>query len=298
MSELTPRGHALRVAVLGAVLDTVKAEYSKARSAAQAAFAPIRADGQKQQEALLPDGTGVGLISIKEGATSVEVTGEAELEAWVREHVPDGIEVVVTATALTDLDVLEMLAACFPGSVTERVRPSVRAALLAEMADNDGKVADKHSGEVALLGKVTRHKPTGEFSYRPDKRARDRIVGDWRAGRLTEVVFGPLPLSAGPQVVAEPEPEAEPEAGAMQGFGVFGDDLGLYDPVAAARYAIVMSNGAGFTTPPIEAYRMIRDGGIHAERALAWLAEEGLPRTDPREGKDVPWPLVKAEECP
>lgn len=203
MSELTPRDHALRVAVLGAVLDTVKAEYTRARSDAMAAFAPIRADGQTQQKALLPDGSEVGLISIKEGATSVTVDEDA-LEAWVREHVPDGIEPVITPAALADLEVLEMIAACFPGSVTEQVRPSIRAALVKEMTDNDGKVADKSTGEVALLGEVTRHDPTGEFAYRPAKGSRDRIAGDWLAGRLAEIPFGPLALPA-----SEPAPEPQ-----------------------------------------------------------------------------------------
>lgn len=45
----------------------------------------------------------------------------------------------------------------------------------------------------------------------------------------------------------------------------------LLDPVAAAVYA--MSHG-GFTTPLIEAQRMIRDGGVLAERARRWLRDE------------------------
>lgn len=284
MSGLTARDHALRVAVLGAVLDTVKAEYSKARGEAQAVFAPIRADGTPQQKALLPDGTEVGLISIKEGATSVEVTDEAELEAWVREHVPDGIEAVVTAAALADLEVLEMLAACFPGSVTERVRPSVRAALLAEMQGNDGKVADEASGEVALLGKVTRHKPTGEFSYRPDRQARDRIVSQWLAGRLTEVPFGPLALPAAEETRRPTDAEV-----AVMREALYRDEHGFFGPEAASAHAELVQGG--YSTPPIEAYRMVKDGGVGAQRALAWLAANGMDPADPREGNGIPWPL-------
>ena len=57
----------------------------------------------------------------------------------------------------------------------------------------------------------------------------------------------------------------------------------------AAAHAVMVQGG--YSTPPIEAYRMIRDGGVAAERALAWLAEVGLDPADPREGKDTPWPI-------
>lgn len=200
MSGPTPRDHALRVAVLGAVLDTVKAEYAKARGEAEAAFAPLRADGQTQQKALLPDGAEVGLVSIKAGAQSVTVN-EAALEAWVRERVPGGMETVIDPAALTDPEVIEMISACFPGLARPQVRPSVRAALVKEMEESGGKVADPGTGEFALLGEVEQHKPTGAFSYRAAPGARDRIVSDWLAGRLQQVEFAPLAL---------PAPEAVP----------------------------------------------------------------------------------------
>lgn len=195
MSDLTPRDHALRVAVLGAVLDTVKAEYAQARGEAEAAFAPLRADGQSQQKALLPDGAEVGLISIKAGAQSLTVN-EAALEAWVRERVPDGMETVVDPGALTDPEVIGMISACFPGLARPQVRPSVRAALVKEMEGAGGKVADPETGEFALLGEVEQHKPTGAFSYRAAAGARDRIVSEWLAGRLAEIAFSPLALPA------------------------------------------------------------------------------------------------------
>lgn len=66
------------------------------------------------------------------------------------------------------------------------------------------------------------------------------------------------------------------------------DEHGFLGPEEAAKHAIVVQGG--FSTPPIEAYRMIRDGGVMRERALAWLAEHGLDLVDPREGKDTPWP--------
>lgn len=298
MSDMTAREHALRVAVLGALLDVVKSEYGKARDAAEPEFAAMRAEGQKQQAVMLPDGTEIGLVSIKAGTPALAVT-EGGLEAWVREHLPDGMEDYVVPAALADIEVIDMLKACFPHAVRQRIRTATRAALLAEMTESGGKLADKVSGEVEQVGEVEQHKPTGAFSYRSAKGARDRIVAEWRAGRLTEIAFGPLALpGAAPVPDASPDPVWAVMDAADNGmpFGVFGDELGLLDPVKAAHYAIVMSNGAGFTTPPIEAYRMLRDGGIHAERARAWMEENGLDPADPREGKDTPWPLPAARD--
>jgi len=298
----TPREHALRVAVLSALYDVVKSEYEAARKAAEPEFAAVRAEGQKQQAVMLPDGTEIGLVSIKAGTPTIAVT-EGALEDWVREHLPDGMEDYVVPAALADAEVLDMLKACFPHAVRQRIRPATRAALLKEIEEGDGWLVDKVTCEKEQVGEVEPHKPTGAFSYRSAKGAKDRIIADWRAGRLAEVAFGPLalPESPGPDV-PQPDPSPDPdwsdEPATADGmpFGVFGDELGLIDPVQAARYAIVMSNGGGFTTPPIEAYRMLRDGGVHAERALAWLEKHGLDPADPRAGRDTPWPLPMAED--
>lgn len=75
--------------------------------------------------------------------------------------------------------------------------------------------------------------------------------------------------------------------------GPWEDEHGFLDPVKAAAHAVVVQGG--FSTPPIEAYRMIRDGGVMRERALAWLAKYDLDPADPREGKDTPWPLPDKE---
>jgi hypothetical protein len=298
MTGLTPREHALRVAVLGALLDVVKAEYGNARDAAEPEFAAMRAEGQKQQAVMLPDGTEIGLVSIKAGTPTVAVT-EEKLEAWVAEHVPDGMEDFIVPAALADAEIVDMVKACFPDAVRSRIRPATRAALLKEITESDGKLADKVSGEVEQVGEVEKHEPTGAFSYRSAPGARDKIVSEWRAGRLTEIAFGPLAL---PQAAEAPEPTAatteapaEMEVSELAPFGPFGDELGLLDPVRAVMYATVMSGGNGFTTPPIEAYRMLHDGGVHEVRARAWMAANGLDPADPREGKDTPWPLPEAD---
>lgn len=60
--------------------------------------------------------------------------------------------------------------------------------------------------------------------------------------------------------------------------GYFADEQGFLDPYKAAQHAIVIQEG--FSTPLREAGRMIRDGGIHAERARAWLTVHGYTEAD------------------
>lgn len=50
----------------------------------------------------------------------------------------------------------------------------------------------------------------------------------------------------------------------------FTDEHGFLDPDAAAFHAIAVQGG--FTTPEIECQRMISDGGVARERAMAWEA--------------------------
>lgn len=212
-ADLTVREHALRVAVLGALLDIVKAEYGAARDAAEPEFAAVRADGQKTQAVMLPDGTEIGLVSIKAGSPTVSVT-EADIEAWVGEHLPDGMEDYIVPAALADAEIVDMVKACFPHAVRRRIRPATRAALLKEITESGGKVADKVTGDVAELGTVEPHEPTGAFSYRSAAGARDKIVAEWRAGRLADLAFGPLAL---------PEPAAgssETRPGVIDGEAV------------------------------------------------------------------------------
>lgn len=50
----------------------------------------------------------------------------------------------------------------------------------------------------------------------------------------------------------------------------FFDDEGFFGPAEAAQH-IVLSGG--FSTPEIEAIRMINEGGVSKDRALKWLVE-------------------------
>ena len=66
--------------------------------------------------------------------------------------------------------------------------------------------------------------------------------------------------------------------------GYFADRQGFHDPEKAAQHAIMIQNG--FSTPLREAGRMIKDGGVGAERARAWLAANGHTEEDAeREGR-------------
>lgn len=205
---MTPREHALRVAVLEAILESAKSELSKARKAAEPEFAAVRRDGGKQQAVMLPDGTEIGLISIKAGPVTVNAP-EDKLMAWVREHCPDEIEQYVTDAALADAEVIDMIGACFPGSVKERLRSSARAALVSEMTESGGFVADKDSGELTQLGTVENHKPTGAFTLNGvgAQARRKQIVAEWQRGNLREIALGPLAL---PAVAQEAAPDPEP----------------------------------------------------------------------------------------
>jgi hypothetical protein len=60
--------------------------------------------------------------------------------------------------------------------------------------------------------------------------------------------------------------------------GYFADEHGFHNPEKAAAHAVIIQNG--FSTPLREAGRMIRDGGIHAERARAWLTANGYTEQD------------------
>lgn len=63
--------------------------------------------------------------------------------------------------------------------------------------------------------------------------------------------------------------------------GLFADEAGFRDPEKAAMHAVIIQGG--YTTPVREAYRMIKDGGVHRDRAVAWLAASGY---DPQAPED------------
>jgi len=288
---VSARDAALRVAVLSCLLDAVKAEHSRARKAAEEVFGPIRKDGTSQQRVLLPDGADIGLISIKAGAQSVQLDEAGKLLEWCKTNAPQHVEQYVTEGAFEMADVIALIAERFPNLVRERVRASGRAVLDKQMTETGGYLVNE-DGEKTKLATISNDDPTGAFSYRPAKGAQDRIMAGWAAGDLREIALGSLALPV-PEAAPAPQEQQQEEAGGEAGAGdapdLGMDEHGFLSPVWAAIHASVIQGG--FSTPPIEAYRMIRDGGVGAERALAWLAEHGLDPDDPDEGKSTPWPL-------
>jgi hypothetical protein len=194
MSEATARDHALRVAVLDVLGKEIATAYKGARGEAEEVFGPARADGQSQQKVMLPDGTEIGLISIKAGAKQVDIA-EADLEAWVEEHLPGGFEEYVNERAANSLEVLDVLKAVFPDLVKRRIRPATREALLKKITENGGYLIDEDTGDKTKVADVTEGKPSGAFSYRPAKDARDQVIAAWQRGDLKAAV--PFALPAG-----------------------------------------------------------------------------------------------------
>ena len=301
MSEMmTAREHARRVAVLDVIGDETAKMLQTARDDAAPAFAEWRADGERGRlKAALSDGTEIGLVSVKAGGKSVKLTGDA-LEDWVRAHLPDGMEEYADDAVLTDAEVLDVLKAVFPHLVKSRIRAATRNALMKEIADSGGWLVDKATGDKEKVAEVEDRDPTGAFAFRPSPDAREQVIAAWRRGDLRDLGLGAIALpdvmqpGLGPSQPDGPQVNEPPEPGKPLFGPPFCDEHGFRDPVLAAAHALMLQSG--FTTPPIEAYRMIRDGGVAADRALAGLAEVGLDPADPREGKDTPWPLPEVTQ--
>lgn len=193
---MNPREHALRVAVLDVLADEVNAGYKAARKEAEPAFAEVRKGGTPQQEALLPDGTKLGLISIRGGGTVV-TPDEAAVLAWVAEHNPEGIEDYLIPQAVQSADVVALVKAYFPELVATRVRGPVHKALVDEAKVSGGYVVDPGGGEKGKIAEVSEGDPTGAFAWRPGPEARDKIIAAWQRGDLRGVELGPLALPGG-----------------------------------------------------------------------------------------------------
>jgi hypothetical protein len=186
---MAARDHALRVAVLSALKETVDKAHKTARAEAEPAFKTARGDGQTQQKVLLPDGEEIGLISIR-GGSPVITMPEAGFEAWVREHVPDGIEEYIDPNAAGNAELLDVVKAVFPQFIKSRIRQPVRDELLKEITETGGYLVDKDTGDKEKVAEVSQGSPTGAFAYRAGKGTTERIVTEWLNGRLAGVDLG------------------------------------------------------------------------------------------------------------
>jgi hypothetical protein len=197
---MTPREAALKVAALEALAEAAKKEYVQARAEAQDVFKSAALDGQPQQRVLLPSGESIGLITIKDGTPSVEITGDGLL-AWCALHQPSAIEEYINPAALSNADVIAAVRDKVPEVVHERIRPDTYDELMKEIIGSCGYLTDKETGEKYKVADVSWNQPNGSFAFtdRAAGHRRQRIVEEWRAGRLAEIGFGPrvLTLEAG-----------------------------------------------------------------------------------------------------
>ena len=105
-----------------ALIKTVEKRIAAVNSATKAVALKVLDTGDKKH-AVLDDGTKIGTISVKEGATSTYVADPDAFLAWVKANHPD--EVVKT----------------------ESVRSSYRAAVIAKAKEADGVLFDPDTGE-------------------------------------------------------------------------------------------------------------------------------------------------------
>lgn len=211
-------------------------------------------------------GRRVAWVSMPRPAVRARVTDEEALVAWAREHLPQAVETI------------------------HRIRPETLKHLQDQVKTYGGWLKDKAAGEVVPVDGITVSEGTSSPRVELEDCAEEVIAAAWRAGEIE--LDGTLSVPAAPEsgTSVSPAPVPVPLAAEWEPFGPpFCDEQGFVSPEAAAAHAVLVQGG--FSTPPVEAYRMLRDGGPAAERAGAWLAEHGLPLDDPREGKDTPWPL-------
>jgi hypothetical protein len=202
---MTPRQHALRVAAQEALLDAVSAEYEKIRAEAEEAFAAmLTEDGSDRVAVLLPDGTKLDRITVKVPAKSVSMDGgtASGLLEWCQEHFPAAIEEYIDPAAAGSSDVVAAVRDKLPEVIRQRVRPGTVKALLKEIEDSGGFLADRRTSEPEKVADVEPGTVTGAFSFTGNnaKERRARIMAALLAGELPGVIsFGPLAIEQAPE---------------------------------------------------------------------------------------------------
>lgn len=209
-------------------------------------------------------------VSMPTPATRASVKNDRAFLAWVKKNLPGEIETV------------------------EQVREGTRKRLL-DMAKAGGW-PDPETGERVTIPGVEVSAGDPSVRVELDAAAMEVIGAAWRAGEIDLGAMLALAASVPePEAVPDPEPEAPKLVPQLPGPvpSAYHDEHGFLDPEKAAAHAIHVQRG--YSTPPIEAYRMVRDGGVQKGRALIWMEKHGLDPNDPREGKDTPWPLSEPD---
>jgi hypothetical protein len=261
------RDDSKRAAILKALSDEIGAGVKSNKAALKDA---MDENGIDSLGCLLDDGTRVAKVTQAGGKTTPQVTDMRKFAAWVEATRPDEIVTEVIKT----------------------VRDGTQNAILADIAKRGAAVTEQGD----LIPGVTF--VTGStyltVTYEKDGPGGQELIKQaWQRGEIDLPSLLALPAPPpGPAASSGPVPRADyddPQVLTSHLRTPFGDEYGFLDPERAAAHATIVQGG--FSTPPIEAYRMIRDGGVGAERARTWLAAHGLDPDDPARGKNTPWPL-------
>lgn len=191
-----------RQAVLGALLDEVKAAYQDARRDAHDLLeAQHKVTGSTKTDALLPDGTKVASVSRQGGERAAQVTDEDAFAAWVRDTYPSEFTVDI-----------------IPAKVVTGVRPAFAAKVLGEAtAAGVARYVDPETAELHILpgveirpSRAASHRITYTRGSKAQPTAgRDAIAAAWREGNLAALVLPALaPPSSGAEQAVEDEPPA------------------------------------------------------------------------------------------
>jgi hypothetical protein len=175
----------VKVAVLRVRSDELATELAAARVAAEKAYALHRLAGNKSVTPVLPGGFEAGTLSIERGAVDVHFD-EAKLRALVDESAPDQVDDYIPASVLADKRVFDLIREKFPELVQQRINPAYRAALAETCEETDGWLANTATAEKVKVAEVSRHDPTGKFSYAPGKKGTAAVLAALRAGTVTE----------------------------------------------------------------------------------------------------------------
>lgn len=177
--------HNVKVAVLRVRHDALTAELGEARVAAEKAYAVHRLAGNKSVTPVLPSGIEAGTLSIERGPVDVHFD-EAKLRALVDESAPDQVEDYLPPSVLADKRVFDLIGKELPELVQRRINPAYRAALEETCEETDGWLANTVTAEKVKVAEVSRHDPTGKFSYAPGKKGTAAVLAALKAGTVTE----------------------------------------------------------------------------------------------------------------
>jgi hypothetical protein len=175
----------VKVAVLRVRHDELTTELAAARAAAERVYALHRLAGNKSVTPVLPGGIEAGTLSIERGPVDVHFD-EGKLWGLVKESAPDQIEDYIPASALADKRVFDLIREKLPELVEQRINPAYRAALAEMCEETDGRLANTATGETVKVAEVSRHDPTGKFSYAPGKKGTAAVLAALKAGTVTE----------------------------------------------------------------------------------------------------------------